>query len=346
MRFDSAFLTFFALLRIATAAVPNAPAVSLHVDSNVQVSVALDAPLIDGGAAITHYTCEWDTDPGVQDKQDISFVQSLGTNAIQAVTISAPAEAEVQKIATRTTIVPEQQQIVITNAAGGFYVLTLDLTSNGGEKSSSGNIPFNADAATLKGYIDNMPNVALYGAVDVTLVIDAATNKYTYSITFPQEMGDIPTLSKVSSIIAAANTVSSIVNSVIYDGNIIKGSFKIQFNGEVTSSLAYDSTSTEVATALTKLSYIESVSVSREGPSAQNEYTWTVTFTGQQNAGNVLLMTTISDLTITTLKPGTTVSISVTATDGNEVGGTFKVSWNFPHGSFTSGTTNAIAFDA
>ena len=67
--------------------------------------------------------------------------------------------------------------------------------------------------------------------------------------------------------------------------NVIGGMFRLQFEGQVTSSLNFDAGANDVRLAMEGLSTVGTVVVTRTGPSYQNGYAWTITFNDPMNAG-------------------------------------------------------------
>ena len=61
--------------------------------------------------------------------------------------------------------------------------------------------------------------------------------------------------------------------------------FRLQFEGQVTSSLNFDAGANDVRLAMEGLSTVGTVVVTRTGPSYQNGYAWTITFNDPMNAG-------------------------------------------------------------
>jgi hypothetical protein len=63
---------------------PQSPSAEIYSDS--EQHVMWSPPTADGGAQITSYTVDWDTDPGVPEVQTISSTTQIGPNEVQTVT--------------------------------------------------------------------------------------------------------------------------------------------------------------------------------------------------------------------------------------------------------------------
>ena len=71
-----------------------------------------------------------------------------------------------------------------------------------------------------------------------------------------------------------------------------------------------------------------SVDVTRSGPDNQRGFQWTVTFTSELNGGNVDQMVPVT----TDLKGTGASAVVTTLTDGNELDGTFNVTFGLGMG--------------
>ena len=343
--------TSLVLVSLATSSqVPSEPFVNLNVLSNSAIGVNIALPIDDGGSAINSYVVEWDTNPGIREVQTVSTTTVNGSFEIQSITTSAKQRYEVQTITSSAQAVPEVQQITVTGATGGYFFVALDTSSSGGSLQYSGTVYVSypasgtVDGRDAENIIAAMDNVD-FGVV-VTRARGANTGDYVYSITFPPSMGNVPQMSVISSSLTPVPTAVAAVSTAV-EGNIIGGSYRLQFSGETTASLDYDAGSNDVRVALEALSSVGTVVVTRTGPDYQNGFVWTVTFTSPVNTGNVpAIIPQYSGLTVSSV--GASVSMAVASQDGNQLGGTFTLLWkNTPtSGSPTQGTTVAIPYDA
>lgn len=328
---------------LANPAVPDPPAyVGLSTISDTQLGVAFTPPASDGGSAVTSYKVEWDTDPGVQEIQTITTSTFTGPNEVFTITSTAPDVDEVQTITTTATHTREVQLVKTScdpyNQLSGEFTINLDTTPTGGSVQTSGVVSYNADAAapasrgTVKAILEAMTNI--HQGVDVTRSTADSENGYTWTVTFPLSMGDVPQMS-IGSLGGLGGTGANVAFSTVTEGNIIRGSFRLTFGGSTTRDIPYNALDVDVKDALEALSPVETVNVVRTGPDDQRGYEWTVTFTSDVNPGNIDPMTTVYADTLT--GEGAQANVATLA-DGNQLGGTIGVS---------DGTsTETVPFDA
>ena len=211
---------------------------------------SVSPPLSDGGAAISSYKIDWDTNPGVQEVQLIQTSTYTGPNTIQSITTLAqdPALARVNTIqvvqsridvSTVTAKGREVQTVHIQAAVGGSFTLSLDTSATGGSYQISGLIASNAEASDsayfgstwngldVASILSVMPNIApniLSTASGSPERIDVSRSTYpagcsgstcdlVYAITFPASMGDVPTVVVNIGALLPAGTANAKVNS-------------------------------------------------------------------------------------------------------------------------------------
>lgn len=258
------------------------------------------------------------------------------TSEVQVVNLGAPAVQEVQSIQ-------------IDNASGGYFFVELNTNATGGSLQYSGYIykgyPENDASGTTFGknvesIISAMSNVKSNGQVTVSFETLSASS-YRYLVTFPQSMGNVPQMRVHTTELEPAGQASAFVET-IDPGNVISGSYTLTFLGQTTAAIASDATESDVRVALEALSTVGSVAVSRSDVDFQHGYRWTITFNSAMNAGNVPAMKPDGAL-LETSNTNSPAVITVSSVDGNQIGGTFSVS--FTHGGSTESSAE-IAFDA
>jgi hypothetical protein len=183
---------------------------------------------------------EWDTNPGRREVQSISTSVFTGANEIQEVTTSMPDWDEVQIITTSATPLPEVQVITLIGASDGYFFLELDTTSSGGSKQYSGFVDIDYPASgdpyySIEALVEHMSNVQ--GTVNATKTVDVdpfqpSLANYTYTITFDVRMGNVPTL-KVQAAGLSPIGCQAVVETM-QEGNVIGGTFRLEFDGQVT----------------------------------------------------------------------------------------------------------------
>jgi hypothetical protein len=329
-------LLFFSILyRVISDATPVDIALTTLSDTSVLVEYS---PPDD--TFVYSYKVEYDTDPGVQEVQSITTSTYTYANEIQSVTISAEDINEKQKITTYADSVSEVQSILVTRATGGYFFLELDTSSVGGSLQYSGyiDVGFPANSSTdgkdVASIISSMKNIP--DDVTVTMQTLNAEN-YQYTITFPPSMGNVPLMIPHFSDLTPANIATvEVVNEV--EGNVLSGSFKLSFNGEITSDIPYDATEDTMRKALVALSNINSVEVTRSEVDYQRGYSWVIEFISPLNDGNLPELVVASNgLSVSSSGAG---SISIdTLKDGNEINGFFYIEYN-------GAKSGAITYDA
>lgn len=240
---------------------------------------------------------EWDTAAGIPEVQRIATSLNLNTNEIQAITTSVRDIDEIQVITTSATPKSEVQSITVSPIPGENsltsmlrYSLKLDMTSRGGSMEFSGQISTTADAEgtseSLSSILGSMKNFD--SPPNVTKSQVNADGGYTYLITFPTSMKDVPELEVYLSDVPVS--ISTIENA-----NLLGGHFRLEYNGELTEPIAFDADEEEMQQALESLNTIGKVDVTRSECDEQNGYSWTITFLSELNNGNLDNMFVYSD---------------------------------------------------
>jgi len=336
------------VISVSSVDVPTSPFLDLTVISDSSIKASISPPLSDGGASINSYKIDWDSDPGKHEIQTIQTSTYLGANEIQSITTSALIRPEIQTITTSTQQVQEEQKITVT-ADGGTYFIEFDTSPQGGSLQYSGDLSFNFPASgTLDGNnvadtLSSMSNIKPFGSVTVTLVTTGNTRDYT--VTFPASMGNVPTMVIHPTSLTPSGTASASIG-VVKDGNVLGGTFRLTFRNQTTGNIPYDASEQQMRVALERLSTVGTVAVSRGLVTNQRGYSWVVTFSSPLNSGNVpAMLPDSSSLTVSTTQISVQPSISITSQDGNELGGTFTVSYK-PLGAATPTVSGNIPFDA
>ncbi|CAM9522837.1 unnamed protein product, partial [Hapterophycus canaliculatus] len=114
---------------------------------------------------------------------------------------------------------------------------------------------------------------------------------YTWNVTFSSALGDVPTMTIGEADADLSSVGADVQIATVQDGNVIGGDFRLGFDGYTTSSIPYDATASELGLALTDMPSIDSVNVSRVGPDHQGGFNWTVTFTSDNQDGDLPLLT-------------------------------------------------------
>ena len=314
----------------------------------------LQPPLTDGGAQITSYKVDWDSNPGVHEVQAITTSAYVGPNEIQTITTSALVHPEVQVVTTSSTHIAAVQRVVISGGSpggtlGGQFFLSLDTKATGGSAQYTGYIavnapphisPANNSRTSVEDIISALSNVD--GRVVVTPhIIDSST--YEYRVTFPLSMGNVPLMTANTDELMPLGVAQVNVYSVSI-GNILSGTFRLGFEGDNTVNIPFDATEEELTSALEALPSVGAVTVSRSTSDFQRGYSWSVTFGSPMNSGNIPAMS-FDKSGLVTSNPTATTTIAIVSYDGNQLGGAFSLSFTNTKGVLGT-TTIPIAFNA
>jgi len=113
---------------------PSSPFLDISVLSGSSIRTKFLPPLTDGGALISSYKLDWDTDPGTPEVQEIVTSVYVGPNDVQTISTSAMPVSEKQVIQTNTNSIQEIQKITVKYATAGYFFLQLDTSATGERK--------------------------------------------------------------------------------------------------------------------------------------------------------------------------------------------------------------------
>jgi len=235
---------------------------------------------------------------------------------------------EVQVITTTAAPKAEIQALIVSPPPGHFnldaswsYSIQLDTSARGGSVQFSGQISSTAGADGYRGSVSDVLG-SMMNINEIPLVSKSEQNPdggFTYTITFPLAMGDVPEMEVYLSDIPVSVTT-------LEEGNILGGSFRLEFDGEITEQIAFDSSSSLLQSKLEKLPSIGSISVIRSSPDSQNGFSWRIEFTSDQNSGNLNNIICHGEgLTTTNIKGGAEVNVGSGGIDGSYIRGSFQV---------------------
>jgi hypothetical protein len=113
-------------------------------------------------------------------------------------------------------------------------------------------------------------------------------------------------------------------------GNSVSGTFILDYRGYRTKAIDFDASNTQMQTRLQALPNIGSVTVNRDGPTAQGEYVWTVTFTSMPGSfpdGTGVFVDLISPIPVTKTLLGINSLVTVvnTVPASQSIMGTFTL---------------------
>ena len=279
---------------------PSVPtSVTTAIYSDTEQHVAFAPPTSDGGASITSYTMEWDTEPGIPEVQTITTTTNIGPNEIQTITTSALHRDEIQVVRTTSANNFREKQIIRTTAAtnqkvGGWFTLVFDDTSTGGTVETSAPImadaPPKATAGTnghsMEEILEAMQNI---GSVNVERTVNPShTDGFSWVVEFlgvGVNEGNVPQLKLGYS--ALSGTGADVEIETERDGNIISGTFTLALEGALTQSIQHDASASVLQQSLEALPNIGVLAVTRTGPDYQGGFAWTVTFMDDINTGKI-----------------------------------------------------------
>jgi len=328
---------------VSHLSVPGPPELAkLEVIGKNTLQTTFAPPLFDGGSPITSYLVEYDKEAGIPEIQRIVTSQNLNTNEIQSITTSTDDVNEIQVIQTTATPQAEVQAITVSPTYGDTtidaaysFAVSLDTISTGGSLQYSGQISANAAAdgtrTSLANILENVANIHERPTVERSTM--NADGGHTYLVTFPTSMGNVPEMEVYMSDLPISITT-------LQQGNELEGSFRLEFNGELTADIPYDASTYEMQSQLEDIDSIGAVSVSRSFADEQNGFVWEVEFLSDSNGGNLPSMIVHGD-GLRTSNPsigGADVNVSV-GRDGSYISGSFTL-------AFLGEETNPIPFNA
>jgi hypothetical protein len=277
----SSLLTLSLICVVYALEVPTSPYLDLSVLSGNTIRAEFTPPLSDGGSSINSYKVDWDTDPGVHEVQMITTSTYIGANTIQSVTTSIPDVNERQIVAMTANAVREIQEVSVTGATAGYFFLELDTSDVGGSLQFSGYISHDFSASDVQTIMNSMSNIGSGCEVTKEDIADG----FKYLITFPETMGNVPPMSVWATELEPGAATASVATTS--EGNVVSGTFKLEYQSEITEEIPFDASESVVRQRLEALSTIETVEVTRSNVDSQNCYRWTVEFTGKMNDGDL-----------------------------------------------------------
>ena len=314
----------------STLSVPGPPEwATLKVLGSNTLKTTFAPPLWDGGSPITSYLVEWDKEAGIPEVQRITTSQNLNANEIQTITTSVPPIHEIQVIRTSATPRAEVQAITVSPPTGDAtidsaysFALSLDTIKTGGSLQFSGQISANADAdgsrSSIAEIIENMANV--HGRPTVERAIMNADGGHTYLVTFPASMGNVPEMKVFMSDLPVSV-------STVEEGNVLDGSFRLEFMGDLTADIPFDASSAEMQHHLENIDSIGAVSVTRTVADEQGGFTWDIEFLSEDNAGNLDPIIVHGDGLVTSNAIGGALIENAGGIDGSYISGSFTLSF-------------------
>lgn len=265
---------------------------------------------------------------GTPEIQQVATSINLNTNEVQTITTTVEDVNEVQVITTSAVPQSEVQAITVSPVPGDTTVnlfhsfsLMLDSTSSGGSIQYSGEISATANSdgsqTSVREILGSMSNIA-----ESPTVLKSSMNPdggYTYIITFPISMKNVPELEVYMSDVPISITT-------IDNGNVLAGFFKVMYKGDLSKSIPFDASASKMQFFLEELDSIGTVEVSRSDADDQNGFSWNIEFTSNANGGNLDDITILSkNLTTTSKIGGAAAKIDYGGNDGSYIQGTFQL---------------------
>lgn len=252
------------------------------------LSVHYRPPLYTGGAEITMYRLEWDS--------STSFDSTSSDYGV----VNIKKTPEVQQVTT-----------IFRSGTGLGGVFTL---SWGGRTTTS--LAVDCTAAQMSAALAVITDTTNFAVDPVRVSRIRASWGYTWKVTFLHNPGNLALLIADGSLITgdfprivvsevtsgfadfAIGDFTHEVQDIVTDSqSVLSGTFKINFDGEITSSIAVDATALDMQDALQAVTSLYSIKVTKQWKNqALNTAIWSVTFAylkGEEmvGAGNIFVMT-------------------------------------------------------
>jgi hypothetical protein len=223
-----------------------------------------------------------------------------------AETFSGNAASEVQVILTTAT----------ANDIAGAFKVSL---SNATHTATTADVATDASANTLR---TSLIALGTDFAGDIAVSRTPKENGFAWSVTFLSLAGDLKQMvAHTSTGWAGSNASISVAESV--KGTTRLGStFALSMKGQQTANLTHNASAMEVQSALMALQTVSNVSVSRDAEDGHGGYTWSVTFLGDKDAGDLPLLTADGSALS---GPGAGVAVSEVQPGSDPLGGTFTL---------------------
>lgn len=154
-------------------------------------------------------------------------------------------------------------------------------------------LPFDISADALATALSNLNDI---GTVAVTRSSADYQGGYTWTITWMTVPGNHSTLQVSSSLFGSGATVSV---KTIQDGDTLSGTYRLGYDGLITSTIPFNATATIVKSALNNI--VGSVSVVRSSVDTEGGSTYQITFYGLR--GNIALLSAYYDQTLFGINP-------------------------------------------
>ena len=209
----------------------------------------------------------------------------------------------------------------VSEISGGIAHARASFKYDGGHSLPGG--PTSASSAKISNTLTS--SLPIVSEAQVTQSLETSGNGLTFTTTYSNDDGNVPLL-----VCNQSPSLTSLVacdTSTVVDGNEIRGSFYL----DSSDPIPYNASPSEMETAISGVSGIGHVKVTRSQPDGQSGYTWLITFLDV--GGDV------ADLHAYNSLIGKGANILVTEfVKGNEIGGSFKLSYG-------AETTGPIPFD-
>lgn len=135
--------------------------------------------------------------------------------------------------------------IVDGNYIGGYFIL-----------DSTNFMPADIEASAMEAQLELLTD---FGDISVTRTGPSPQNGYTWMITWMTASGDKPDLKATNTLLGSG---ASIIVSEVQKGNYLGGKYNLEYDGIISSDIAYDATADDLKSAITNMSSVGAVNVS------------------------------------------------------------------------------------
>ena len=250
------------------------------------IDISADAETVAAAlAALSNLTGDEFTVSGVPGAWEISFFGNLGRTDVPQIT-AALSSAAIGSIVEGTTTEGrgnEVQTVTLTGASTGTFTLTLD-----GQETAA--IDYDADAATVEDALEALSTIGLHN-------VSVSGTAGAWVVTFDEDLGlqDVNTLTfddaGTDGTIGVAVTAPGGDADEVQTITLNDSGFKLNYDGQITSSLSLNATADDIRQALEALSNIDAREVYVDGLPGE----WYVTFVGDVHNTNAATLV-VADL--------------------------------------------------
>ena len=227
---------------------------------------------------------------------------------------------------------------------GAEAAVTIESTYRGGSSTLSAVASDLTIQDVESSLLDAMP--MHFHTILVAQSLEDDESGVTYTLTFGEDNGNVAGLVCNGDENLTLLGTTTCTGQTVMDGNALSGYFFV----DSSEPIQYDASAAQMEAAIEGINGIDDVSVTRSGPDGQEGYAWDITFLSDPS-GSGVGGGDVAELAVYSSLQGKDASVRlVEIVKGNEIGGTFTLSYMYGDsggdGATAAATTEPIPFDA